>query len=289
MSTLLLPELEAQLLSEAWLPAHEVARCLAGDASQSAQLLIDVLPLAKQLARAPVSGFQVGAAVLGQQDPHEGASALYLGANLEFAGLGLAATVHAEQAACNQAWLRGETGITSLAASAAPCGHCRQFLCELGSPETLAIMAHGEEPATLDQLLPLAFIPAALGVQQAWMNKPATAPQAEASLQDLASAAARASHAPYSNGDAGVALEFEDGHRVTGRLVESVAFNPSLPPLASALSYLVLTEGKRSWDQIRRCVLAEAPAKCSQAAASEAMLGVVAPQAQFERVLLGQI
>lgn len=289
MSTVLSADLEAQLLRDGWLPAAVVAGCTGGDAGKSAQLLDEALPLAAQFSRAPVSGFKVGAAVLGQLDPQAGASALYLGANLEFAGLGLATAVHAEQAACNQAWLRGETGIASLATSAAPCGHCRQFLCELGSPETLAIMARGDDAATLDQLLPSAFVPAALGVQEVWMSQIAKPIPATASTQEWAMAAARASHAPYSKGLAGVALEFDDGFRVVGRLVESVAYNPSLPPLASALSMLALTERERSWSRIQHCVLAEAPAKCSQAAASQAMLASIAPLAKFERVELGQV
>lgn len=284
MSALLAPDQKAQLLQSGWLPACAVARCSAGDAGRTARLLEEVLPIAAKLARAPVSGFAVGAAVLGAIDPGAGASALYLGANLEFAGLGLATAVHAEQAACNQAWLRGETKITSVATSAAPCGHCRQFLCELGSPDTLAILSQGEDAATLKQLLPSAFSPSALGVQQEWMDQVAEEVPPKASLSAWALAAARASYAPYSNGMAGVALEFDDGHRVTGRLVESVAFNPSLPPLASALSFLALTDHERGWQGIQQCVLAEAPAKCSQAAATEALLRSVAPQAQLERV-----
>jgi len=287
MSPLLSPAQKAHLLREAWLPAREVASCLAGDAANIAKLLEEVLPLAAQFSRAPVSGFEVGAAALGQADREAGAPALYLGANLEFAGLGLASAVHAEQAACNQAWLRGETGITSVATSAAPCGHCRQFLCELGSPDRLAIMASGEDATTLAQLLPSAFVPSALGVQETWMGQPVAIASHEVPLHELAKAAARASHAPYSHGLAGVALEFDDGHRATGRLIESVAFNPSLPPLASALSYLALTDRERSWDRIRNCVLAEAPAKCSQAAASEAMLRVLIPLVQLERVEFG--
>lgn len=121
------------------------------------------------------------------------------------------------------------------------------------------------------------------------MKKSVESVSAKASIQEWAMAAARASHAPYSQGLAGVALEFEDGFRVSGRLVESVAYNPSLPPLASALSMLALTDRKRSWDQIQSCVLAEAAAKCSQAAASQAMLASIAPQARFERVELGQV
>jgi cytidine deaminase len=211
-----------------------------------------------------------------------------LGANIEFVGLGLATAVHAEQAACNHAWLRGETTITSVATSAAPCGHCRQFLCELGSPDTLAILVQGEDPATLKQLLPAAFPPSALGVKEKWMRQEAEALPTRASLFAWASAAARASYAPYSHGLAGVALELRDGHRLAGRLVESVAFNPSLPPLASALSLLALTDRDRGWDQIQRCVLAEAPAKCSQAAATQMLLQAIAPQAAFESIELEQ-
>ena len=56
---------------------------------------------------------------------------LYVGVNLEFARLPLNNSVHAEQFLVVNALHHGETGITKMAVSAAPCGHCRQFYSEL--------------------------------------------------------------------------------------------------------------------------------------------------------------
>ncbi|MBO5493516.1 MAG: hypothetical protein J5974_09330, partial [Pyramidobacter sp.] len=61
------------------------------------------LARAAELACVPVSGFRVGAAALGAS------GRVWLGANLEFAGLPLNFTVHAEQAAVLNARSHGET------------------------------------------------------------------------------------------------------------------------------------------------------------------------------------
>jgi cytidine deaminase len=100
---------------------------------------------------------------------------LYFGANLEFPGLILQFTVHAaEQSTINNAWLHGESGVTALAVSAAPCGQCRQFLYELRSADELRILTRGpSEPIAktkLPSLLPRAFGPRQLGVCGAMME-----------------------------------------------------------------------------------------------------------------------
>ena len=54
-----------------------------------------------------------------------------MGVNLEFPGLPLQHSVHAEQfLIANAAW-HGERGLLRIAVNAAPCGHCRQFIAEL--------------------------------------------------------------------------------------------------------------------------------------------------------------
>ena len=53
-----------------------------------------------------------------------------------------------------------------------------------------------------------------------------------------AAEAASHSYAPYSHSYAGVALRTHDGHIFSGRYAENAAFNPSLPPLQSALIML---------------------------------------------------
>ena len=56
---------------------------------------------------------------------------LYVGVNLEFPCLPLHNSVHAEQFLVVNALQHGELELVKLAVSAAPCGHCRQFLSEL--------------------------------------------------------------------------------------------------------------------------------------------------------------
>ena len=181
-----------QLRRHSFLPASEIAR-LGGTSEQGlapgwVALLEQSLDLAADRAQPPVSSFRVGAAALGQCDARHGAPGLYLGANLELPGLPLNASVHAEQAATAHAWSRGEQGVLAVATSAMPCGHCRQFLCELGEPSALAIVAPGEPPRTLEDLLPAAFGPDQLGVSTRWMKTPFV----ERAYGSSAEAAARA-------------------------------------------------------------------------------------------------
>ena len=56
---------------------------------------------------------------------------LFVGVNLEFPGLPLHHSVHAEQFLIANAAQAGEQVLTRLAVSALPCGHCRQFCSEL--------------------------------------------------------------------------------------------------------------------------------------------------------------
>ena len=56
---------------------------------------------------------------------------LYVGVNLEFARLPVNNSVHAEQFLVVNALHHQERGLTKLAVSEAPCGHCRQFYSEL--------------------------------------------------------------------------------------------------------------------------------------------------------------
>lgn len=93
-------------------------------------LMILLLPLAAEYARVPISNFKVGAVALGM--PHSSSSNglgnLYLGANIEFTQQALSFSIHGEQSVINHAWIRGETGLKTLAVNYFPCGHCRQFL-----------------------------------------------------------------------------------------------------------------------------------------------------------------
>ena len=60
-----------------------------------------------------------------------GSGKLYVGVNMELPGLPLNASIHAEQCLITNMVLHGEQSVTEISISAAPCGHCRQFMCEL--------------------------------------------------------------------------------------------------------------------------------------------------------------
>jgi cytidine deaminase len=243
------------------------------------ELMRSSLAWAKPFSNAPISGFVVGAVALG------GSGALYAGANLEFAGMPLAASVHAEQAAVTNAWLHGEREVTSIGASATPCGHCRQFLVELGAPERLTILIPDRPATTLAELLPAAFGPRDLGVNGGMLAGGTIELSAGIDDDDVlgqaALAAARASYAPYTHAHAGVALQTADGTIVTGRYAESAAYNPSLPALQSALVDLALRRIDRT--TIVSAVMVESTAATGQRAPAESLL------ASFSRASLRYI
>ena len=56
---------------------------------------------------------------------------MYVGGNLEFPGSTLASSVHAEQCLTANLLRHRERGISAVAISAPPCGHCRQFFSEM--------------------------------------------------------------------------------------------------------------------------------------------------------------
>ncbi len=237
-----------------------------------------LLPWAAAFAEVPLSGFAVGAVAVGAS------GAAYAGANLEFAGAPLGASVHAEQSAVANAWLHGERAVVALAASAQPCGHCRQFLIELGDADRLAIWAAGAPAATLAALLPAAFGPADLGVRATLLAAPTPPLTSDLDPDDplggAALEAAQRSYAPYSHAYAGAALRLADGTIVGGSYAESAAFNPSLPALQCALVERALW--RRGDTPVVEAVLVEAPARSSQRRAAEALLAAIGgPRLRF--------
>src|SRR5690606_34939708 len=210
-------------------------------------LLIACLAWARRWALAPLSNFEVGAAALA------GSGVLYLGANIEFCGVPLAQTVHAEQSAIAHAWSCGETTLRTIATSAAPCGFCRQFMLELPEPRPVLVLA-GQGSIGLAELLPSAFGPTELGrAPQLLRSGPHGLALAEASddpLVAMALAAADRSSAPYSGAYSGVAVETADGQRFAGAVAESVAYNPTLAPMQAAL--IAAHHGGGRLEQIER-------------------------------------
>lgn len=279
------------------LPGPAVARLRAACGGDLAAAMVRLLPLAAHFAVTPLSGYRVGAVAAGARNDG-GAPALYLGANLEFPGLALNFTVHAEQSAVNHAWLSGEAGLSALAVSAAPCGHCRQFLQEVAPRGDLRLHLPERIPGrvttlALSDLLPRAFGPSDLGVRGGLM-----APKRRAGLKlenraprdplvADALAAARASYSPYRAGRirpaAGVAIQTADGRTATGRLATNAAYNPGLLPLPAALALARLQRPPAEPLALRRCVLVERPAGSGQRHACEALLAALAPSVRLER------
>ncbi len=220
---------------EGYFTAQQVQQFTTENGLEPDALLFALLPVASDYAVAPLSGFRVGAVARG------GSGGLYLGANMEFAGLPLSMTMHAEQAAVAHAWGHGEEAISQLAVTAAPCGFCRQFLYELASAESLQIRLPGRPATTLRQLLPAAFGPRDLGVQGALLTNTLRTLQLEDGaagdvLAQTALAEAARSYAPYTGNYAGIALQSRSGRVFAGRVAENAAYNPVLSPLHMALS-----------------------------------------------------
>ncbi|MGB5960047.1 MAG: cytidine deaminase [Coleofasciculaceae cyanobacterium] len=225
------------------------------------ELMVSLLPLAGLYAHPPISKFKVGAVSRGASGN------LYFGVNLEFIGQALSMSVHAEQAAVNNAWLNGEIGLSSIAINYLPCGYCRQFLNELVTAPDLKILLPNNSIRRLTDLLPEPFSPKDLGIEGGLMQYEQHHLQLQESSNDsvrlTALAAANTSYAPYSKGYSGVALLTTNGIVYTGRYAENVAFNPSMSPLQSALSQLNL--GGNIYQDIQRVVLVEKLAsQCSQ-------------------------
>lgn len=112
---------------------------------------------AKLKARAHLSNYRVGAAVLG------GSGAIFIGCNVEFDNY--SNTIHAEEAALAHAVTSGETSLRAIAVVtdgeglAWPCGMCRQSLHELGGAELIVITSNGKKTETrlMRDLLPVPF------------------------------------------------------------------------------------------------------------------------------------
>ncbi|HEV2178477.1 MAG TPA: cytidine deaminase [Terriglobia bacterium] len=266
---------------EGRIPAASARSLGQAEGKTAEELMIALLPLARTYARPPVSNYQVGAVVRGAS------GSLYLGANLEIPGQALGFSVHAEQSALSNAYGHDEKGVTSIAVTAAPCGHCRQFMNELSPRGEIQVWAGGRPPQSLSSLLPLAFGPEDLGLEHGAFPVIETnlaAPRGGTDRLTLAALeAARKSWAPYTKAQSGVALVTKQGRIHRGSYIENAAFNPSLPPLEAALAALILAGGEPA--EVSRAVLVERQnALISQQGISEIVLRAVAPAARLEVV-----
>ena len=206
--------------------------------------------------------------------------AVYLGANIEFAGANLSQTVHAEQAALSNAFMHDEPGIEAIAVSAPPCGHCRQFLYEFAEGRDIEILLPGQPAITLSALLPQPFGPRDLNVTEGPLSRTKIAIQNVESVAQAARYAAANAYAPYSNSPSGVAIRSRRGNVYRGSYIENAAFNPSLPPLQVAL--VAMAMANEEFSDIAEVVLAEAANNSiSQLSATKSLLAVIAPRAEF--------
>jgi cytidine deaminase len=275
------------------IPAAAVRDLLASELKTVAALMLALLPLARTFSHPPISNYHVGAVAQGTS------GGLYLGFNIEFPGHALGFAVHGEQSALSSAYMHSESGVSAIALTAAPCGHCRQFMNELSPDGQIEIFVDQAAPTKLSALLPLAFGPRDLGRRDGALpvkrtnrisasltsaTRPAIANAAEQPadlLFEAALDAASTAYAPYSESFSGAAIVTRSGRIYKGSYIENVAFNPSLSPLQTALVQLILAG--EDYSVISRVALAEIKgAKISQKTATEAVLSAVAPSVRVE-------
>ncbi len=266
------------------LPAGAAQQIAAQEGRSIEQLMLDLLPLAQSFSRPPVSNYRVGAIVQGTSGD------LYLGANLEVPAA-LVFSVHAEQSAACNAYLGGDSGIASLAVTAAPCGHCRQFLYELSNGHDIRIFLASGIRSGLSALLPYPFGPRDLGITEPpFSRKPLSISLATSREDDLAMAAldmARKSYAPYSKSPSGVAVRSLSGRVYSGAYLENAAFNPSLSPLEAAM--VGMSMGNEDLADIGAVALVEIDrASISQESATRAVMEALAPKSHLH-ILKGRL
>lgn len=243
------PDLDASL-AEA-LCQTDFSGCFEDGSGLQVSVLEALLEQARAFAQTPISGFKVGALAIGKSGK------AYLGANMEFSGVPLHASLHAEQSAVVNAWMHGEPGIDMLIVSEPPCGHCRQFLLELHAAAELSIIVKGESK-TLHELMPEPFAqtrPRGQGLLDGATQKLINIRRKGGDHAQRAINAASRSYSPYSQSPEGFILETINGHHFAGRSAESLAFNPSVPAVITALNQMNLSANRR--ESITRCTHAK--------------------------------
>jgi cytidine deaminase len=181
--------------------------------------------------------------------------------------------------------MAGERAVVAITVTAAPCGHCRQFLQEFSPEGEVLVRVAGARAMKLSRLLPKAFGPADLGrlrgalparKKQFTLSKPSSDVLVLAALE-----AARKSYAPYTSAYSGIALVTADGQTFAGSYIENAAFNPGLSPLQTALAGLFAAG--ITPDAVVRAALVEIEgAKLSQQSATRGALSSLAPTARLQ-------
>lgn len=228
---------------------------------------MDLIELARQFSVAPISGFKVGALAIGKSGN------CYLGANMEFIGVPLHASLHAEQSAVINAWMHGEPAIQSLQVSEAPCGHCRQFLLELHQAAELPVIVK-TATKSLAELMPEPFAQNRSKGQGLLDSPPQKLINVRRDNSDNTQRAINAtsrSYTPYSRSPEGFIIETINGQHFAGRIAESIAFNPSVPAVITALNQMNLSAQRKV--SVSRCTHARLATALTQSLAfSEAIM-----------------
>merc|ERR1712137_451803 len=238
------------------------------------QLCESLIPTSFQYVHAPISHFSAGAVLLGNS------GRVYLGFNVEFPGMELNNSIHAEQCAVMNALLHDEPSLQLLTTSPVPCGHCRQFLRECRGADTLEVQCISKSDQSivlhkpLLEVLPSSFGPDDLdcsvsALDRNSMNFSIAKPEeglvklnlTESMLNKISQMGLgllSKAHAPHTKSWASVVL----GQRCDGETklhggvcVENAAYNPTLSPVQAAISSLLACKG--SLEQIQFVVLFE--------------------------------
>ncbi|ENM6580487.1 cytidine deaminase [Vibrio alginolyticus] len=257
---------------DATLSVQQFEQLLSATGLSDKELRVALLPFAAAYSYAPLSDFYVGAIVRGLS------GRLYFGANMEFFGVQLGQTVHAEQSAISHAWMKGERGVKDITINFSPCGHCRQFMNELSTANELKIQLPEREEKSLHEYLPEAFGPNDLGIESGLMAEVQHqfSCDDEDALIQSAVEAMNISHSPYTNNLSGLALEMTSGRVFQGAYAENAAFNPSLPPLQVALIQVLLAD--EAFDSIKAAALVEnSEGKISHLADTQSTLEALNP------------
>jgi cytidine deaminase len=271
-----------QLMTAAGVPrlspddVRSLMSVFAGDVESLLRLLV---PLAAERAVIPISKYPVGAVGLGVS------GAIYLGANWEPPTGPLGDCVHAEQSVIAAALANRDTGLMKLAVSAAPCGHCRQFLWELSSAHQLMILS-GDAPSTpLTELLPRPFGPTDLGKHPPLLAHPDVVIRLTAApsvpVASAAMAAAARSYTPYSTSPAGLGVATRDGMIVAGSYIENVAYNPSVSPVLAAMTQLAQL-GRGGTDIVEAILVCTHDSTIDHETWAKQLLAVIAPEVSLQ-------
>ncbi|XP_010447832.1 PREDICTED: cytidine deaminase 1-like [Camelina sativa] len=229
---------------------------------------------------------------------------VFVGVNVEFPGLPLHHSIHAEQFVVANLALNSDNKLNYLAVSPpeAPCGHCRQFLQEIREAPKMKIILSDENGdnlsiASLESLLPRRLSPDSQLpkdvprlLEPRYNNLTLSGPDSHVpyrypDLKPAGLVAANRSYAPYSKCPSGVALVDRQGIVYKGWYMESVAYNPSLGPVQAALvDYMVRGGGgDRGFADIVRAVLVEKKdAEVRQEQTARMLLETIAPNCEFK-------